>query len=160
MKIRILKATCAVTIAALLMGASARMAQAQFPYVPSIPFSHNDAARTVVTAAVIAATIYFIARYEADEHQRQVAEMRARRSYAHMSAQRKQGMKSRKVRYIAVDTERGKKTSPKAKKTVMIYDTETQKIASNTAYDVEKSPAPGSTTKIDNYSAEYVGSGL
>jgi hypothetical protein len=160
MKTRILKATCAVTIAALLLDASARMAQAQFPYVPSLPYGHNDVARTVVTAAVIAATIYFIARYEATERQREVAEMRARRSYAHMSAQRKAGMKSRKVRYIAVDTEKGQKTSPKAKKTVMIYDTETQKIASNTAYDVEKSPAAGSTTKIDNYSAEYVGSGL
>jgi hypothetical protein len=159
MKTRFLKATCAVTIGALLLGASARTAQAQFPYIP-LPYSHNDAARTVVTAAVIAATIYFIARYEASERQREVAEMRARRSYAHMSAQRKAGMKSRKVRYIAVDTEKGQKTSPKAKKTVMIYDTETQKIASNTAYDVEKSPAPGSTTKIDNYSAEYVGSGL
>ena len=159
MKTRILKATCAVTIAALLLGASARVAQAQFPYIP-LPYGHNDAARTVVTAAVIAATIYFIARYEATERQRQVAEMRARRSYAHMSAQRKAGMKSRKVRYIAVDTEKGQKTSPKAKKTVMIYDTETQKIASNTAYDVEKSPSQGSTTKIDNYSAEYVGSGL
>jgi hypothetical protein len=160
MKTRLLKATCAMTIAALLLGASARMSQAQFPYVPSLPYGHNDVARTVVTAAVIAATIYFIARYEATERQRQVAEMRARRSYAHMSAQRRAGMKSRKVRYIAVDTEKGQKTSPKAKKTVMIYDTETQKIASNTAYDVEKSPSPGSTTKIDNYSAEYVGSGL
>jgi hypothetical protein len=160
MKTRILKVTCAVTIAAFLTGASARVAQAQFPFVPSLPFSSNSTAERVVTAAVIAATIYFIARYEADEHQRQVAEVRARRSYSHMSAQRKQGMKSRKVRYIAVDTERGKKTSPKAKKTVMIYDTQTQKIASNTAYDVEKSPSVGSTTKIDNYSAEYVGSGL
>jgi len=136
------------------------MAQAQFPYVPSLPFSHNNAAETVVTAAVIAATIYFIARYEATERQREVAEHRARRAYAGMPEQRKAVMKKKKVRYIAVDTEKGPKTSPKAKKTVMIYDTETQKIASNTAYDVEKSPAPGSTTKIDNYSAEYVGSGL
>src|SRR2546423_14337330 len=110
MKTRILKVTCAVTIAAVLMGASARVARAQFPYVPSMPFSHSSTAEKVVTAAVIAATIYFIARYEADERQRQVAEARARRSYAHMSVQRKQGMKSRKGRYIAVDTERGKKT--------------------------------------------------
>ena len=160
MKTRILKVTCAVTIAALLTGASARVAQAQFPYVPSLPFSSNSAAERVVTAAVIAATIYFIARYEATERQRQVAEMRARQSYAHMSPKRKQGMKSRKVRYIAVDTEKGAKTSPKAKKTVMIYDTETQKIASNTAYDVQKAPEVGSTAKIDNYSAEYVGSGM
>lgn len=59
-----------------------------------------------------------------------------------------------------MDTERGQASSPKAKKTVMIYDTQTQKVASNSAYDVEKPPTVGSTAKIDNYSAEYVGSGL
>lgn len=86
--------------------------------------------------------------------------MRARQSYAHMSAKRKANMKAKKVRYIAVDTERGEKTSPKARKTVMIYDTQTQKVASNVAYDVEKTPDVGATAKIDNYSAEYVGSGM
>src|SRR5437764_8796990 len=159
METRILKVTCAVTIAALLGSASVQVARAQFPYVPSLPFSNSTADR-VVTAAVIAATIYFIARYEATEHQRQVAEMRARQSYARMPEGRKTAMKKKKVRYIAVDTEKGQKTSPKAKKTVMIYDTQTQKVASNTAYDVEKPPAVGATAKIDNYSAEYVGSGL
>jgi outer membrane lipoprotein-sorting protein len=147
-------------IAALLGGASARELHAQFPYVPSLPFSHSSAADAAITAAVVAVTIYFIARYEATEHQRQVAEMRGRQSYARMPEGRKVAMKKKKVRYIAVDTEKGQKTSPKAKKTVMIYDTQTQKMASNTAYDVEKAPAVGSTAKIDNYSAEYVGSGL
>ena len=104
--------------------------------------------------------VYFIAKHEATERQRQVAEMRARQSYAHMSPKRKAGLKQRKVRYIAVDTEKGAKSSPKAKKTVMIYDTETQKVASNSAYDVEKPPNVGSTAKIDTYSAEHVGSGL
>jgi hypothetical protein len=160
MKTEILKATCAVTIAALLVGASAKVAHAQFPYVPSVPFSSNSTAQNVVTAVVIAATIYAIARYDATERQRQVAEQRARQSYARMPAGRKAEMKKKKVRYIAVDTEKGQKTSPKAKKTVMIYDTQTQRVASNTAYDVEKAPAVGSTAKIDNYSAEYVGSGL
>jgi hypothetical protein len=69
-------------------------------------------------------------------------------------------MKAKKVRYIAVDTERGKKTSPKAKKTLMVYDTQTNTVASNVAYDVEKAPAVGTTAKLDNYSAEYVGSGM
>jgi hypothetical protein len=160
MKTRILKVTCAVTIAAVMAAASTRVAQAQIPYVPSLPFSHSSAAETVVTAAVVAATIYFIAHYEATERQRQVAEQRARQSYARMPEGRKTAMKKKKVRYIAVDTEKGQKTSPKAKKTVMIYDTQTQKIASNTAYDVEKPPTVGATAKIDNYSAEYVGSGL
>jgi hypothetical protein len=77
-----------------------------------------------------------------------------------MPAQRRANMKAHKVRYIAVDTERGQKSSPKARKTVMIYDTQTQRVASNVAYDVEKAPSVGATAKIDNYSAEYVGSGM
>jgi hypothetical protein len=158
MKTRILKAACAMTVVAVLTGASAPIARAQFPYVPSLPFSSSGA--SVVTAAVVAATIYFIARYEATEHQRQIAEQRGRQSYARMSPKRKANMKAKKVRYIAVDTEKGQKTSPKAKKTVMIYDTESQRVASNVAYDVQKAPAVGSTAKIDSYSAEYVGSGL
>jgi hypothetical protein len=156
MNTRILKAACLLTAGALL----ASTARAQFPYVPSLPFSHSSAAEKVVTAAVIAMTIYFIARYEATERQRQVAEQRGRQSYARMSGKRRAEMKAKKVRYIAVDTERGQKSSPKARKTVMIYDTETQKVASNNAYDVEKAPGVGTTAKIDNYSAEYVGSGL
>jgi hypothetical protein len=160
MNTRILKAVCLLTAGAILASASLGTARAQFPYVPSLPFHNSSTAEKIVTAAVIAITIYSIARYEATEHQRQVAEVRARQSYAHMSGKRRADMKARKVRYIAVDTERGQKTSPKAKKTVMIYDTQTQKVASNTAYDVEKAPSVGTTAKIDNYSAEYVGSGL
>src|SRR2546430_10908482 len=75
MKTRILKVTCAVTIAALLGGASARVARAQFPYVPSLPFSHSIAADRVVTAAVSAPSIYFIARYEATARRRHEAEL-------------------------------------------------------------------------------------
>jgi hypothetical protein len=160
MKTRILKATCLVTVGALLATASVQKASAQIPYVPSFPFHSNSAAEHIVTAAVVTAIIYSIARYEADQHQRELAIARGRQSYAHMSPQRKQAMKAKKVRYIAVDTERGKKTSPKAKKTVMIYDTQTNTVANNVAYDVEKAPSVGSTAKIDNYSAEYVGSGL
>ena len=86
--------------------------------------------------------------------------MRGSQSYARMSPQRKANMKAKKVRYIAVDTERSRRASPKAKKTVMIYDMQTKRVANNVAYDVEKTPAVGETAKIDNYSAEYVGSGL
>jgi len=158
MNISTIKITCLLTAGAFLV--SAPIARPQIPYVPSLPFHHSSTAEKVVTAVVIAATIYFIARYEATERQREVAEMRARRAYAGMPQKRKTAMKAKKVRYIAVDTEKGPKTSPKAKKTVMIYDTETQKIATNTAYDVEKAPTVGTTAKIDSYSAEYVGSGL
>ena len=159
MKTPSLKVTCLLTVAVLFSGAT--IARAQIPYIP-VPFStsRSDAARTIVTAAVVTMVIYAIAKHEASERQRQVAEMRARQSYARMSAQRKANMKAKKVRYIAVDTERGAKSSPKAKKTVMIYDTQTQKVATNVAYDVEKTPSVGETAKIDNYSAEYVGAGM
>ena len=157
MKTSTIKIACLLTAGALL--ASAPLSRAQF-YVPSLPFSSNSAAEHIVTAAVVTAIIYSIAHYEATERQRQIAEQRASQSYARMSAQRKANMKAKKVRYIAVDTEKGAKTSPKAKKTVMIYDTQTQKVATNVAYDVQKTPSVGETAKIDNYSAEYVGSGL
>ena len=155
MKTSTIKFTCLLTAGALLASVSVSRAQ-----IPFIPFSSNSTAEHIVTAAVVTAIIYSIAHYEATEHQRQIAEQRARQSYARMSAQRKANMKAKKVRYIAVDTEKGAKTSPKAKKTVMIYDTQTQKVATNTAYDVEKTPGVGETAKIDNYSAEYVGSGM
>lgn len=160
MKTRLLKGACLLTVGALLASASVGTARAQFPFLPSLPHGGHDAAERIVTAAVIASVVYFIAKHEATERQRQVAEMRARQSYARMSSKRKANMKAKKVRYIAVETERGQASSPKAKKTVMIYDTQTQRVASNNAYDVAKTPAVGTTAKIDNYSAEYVGSGL
>lgn len=160
MNTRILKAVCLLTAGTILASAFVGTARAQIPYVPSLPFHNSSTAEKIVTAAVIAITIYAIARYEADQRQREVAIMRGRQSYARMSPQRKANMKAKKVRYIAVDTERSKKTSPKAKKTVMIYDTQTNTVANNVAYDVEKAPSVGATAKIDNYSAEYVGSGL
>jgi hypothetical protein len=158
MKTSTIKITCLITIGAFLLSASA--SRAQIPFVPSLPYVGSGPTERIVTAAVVTAIIYSIAHYEATEHQRQIAEQRARQSYARMSAQRRANMKAKKVRYIAVDTEKGAKTSPKAKKTVMIYDTQTQKVATNVAYDVQKTPSVGETAKIDNYSAEYVGSGL
>ena len=157
MKTFIIKICCVLTLGAFLSAAS--VARAQIPYLPSVGFG-GGTAEHVVTAAIVATVIYAIAQHEASERQRQIAEQRARQSYARMSTQRRASMKAKKVRYLAVDTERGQKSSPKAKKTVMVYDTQTQKVASNVAYDVEKTPSVGSTAKIDNYSAEYVGSGM
>ena len=160
MNTRIFKAACLLTAGAIVASASVGTVRAQIPFLPSIGSGPHSAARHVVHAAVVATVIYFVAKHQADERQRQLAEQRGRQSYARMSAKRKADMKAKKVRYIAVDTHRGAKSSPKAKKTVMIYDTQTQRVASNNAYDVAKTPAVGSTAKIDSYSAEYVGSGL
>jgi hypothetical protein len=102
---------------------------------------------------------YVIAKHQATERQHQIAEERAQRAYAQMSAERKSKMKARKTRYIAVDTEKNEQTSAEAKKSVMIWDTQSQEVVGNNVYDVKSPPPVGSTAKFDTYSAEYVGSG-
>jgi len=62
-------------------------------------------------------------------------------------------------RYIAVDTEKDEHTAPQAKKSVMIWDTQSQEVVGNNVYDVKSPPPVGATAKFDTYSAEYVGSG-
>ncbi len=111
------------------------------------------------TGAVIAAVTYVIAKHEATERQHRIAEERARAAYAQMSAERKRAMKQHKTRYIAVDTEKNQQTAPEAKKSVMIWDTQSQEVVGNNVYDVKSPPPVGSTAKFDTYSAEYVGSG-
>ena len=130
--------------------------------------------------AVVAVTTYIIAKHQATERQRQVAERRARIAYQRMMAEReaaaareeraaasrrtakptrKASTKKKVPRYIAVDTEKDQRTSPKAKKSVMIWDTQSQEIVGNNVYDVESTPSVGSTARFETYSAEYVGSG-
>lgn len=107
----------------------------------------------------MAATTYIIAKHQATVRQRQIAEQRARVYYAKLSPTKKTALKKKKVRYIAVDTEKNQKTSPKAKKAVMIWDTESEKVVGNNVYDVESTPAVGSTAKFETYSAQYVATG-
>jgi hypothetical protein len=109
----------------------------------------------IATGVAAGAVTYIIAKREATERQRRIAEERARAAYAaHQAA-----LKKRKVRYIAVDTEKDNRTSPNAKKSVMIWDTQSQEVVGNNVYDVKSPPAVGATAKFDTYSAEYVGSG-
>ncbi len=123
--------------------------------------STGQAAVTGAAAGALIGTVtYIIAKREATERQQRIAEERARLAYAQMSAERKATMKQKKVRYIAVDTEKDEHTDPAAKETVMVWDTETEKVASDKAYDVKTPPPVGSTAKFDTYSAEYVGLAL
>jgi len=107
------------------------------------------------TGAAIAAVTYIIAKHQATERQQRIANERAQRAYA----ERKSQLKARRTRYIAVDTVKDEHTSPGAKKSVMIWDTQSQEVVGNNVYDVKSPPPVGSTAKFDTYSAEYVGSG-
>ena len=105
--------------------------------------------------AVIGATAYVIATHQASERQRKIAEANARVYYGRVAASKK----PHKSRYIAVDTANDSRTSAKAKKSVMIWDTQSQQVVGNNVYDVQSTPRVGSTAKFETYNAEYVGSG-
>lgn len=147
--------TVSLLVAGIMLSQSC-FAQLPLPPIPYLPGGANTAAAAAAAAILV---VYIIERHEASERQREVANERARRAYSNMSPKRKAAMKSKKVRYIAVDTEKNDKTSPQAKKSVMVWDTEKQEVASGQVYDVKKSPDVGETAKFDKYSAEYVGSG-
>lgn len=115
-------------------------------------FGFNNLARIVQTQTM------FI-RQKATKEQIQVAEQRAKVYYTRLAPEKKTVLKKKKVRYIAVDTVRSKTTSPKAKKTVMIWDTQSEAVVGNDVYDLETAPTVGQTAKFDTYSAEYVGKG-
>lgn len=107
--------------------------------------------------ALTAVTVYVIAKHQADERQRRIAEARARTYYAKLDAEKKEEMKQKKVRYIAVDTE--KKDEYEGEKAVMVFDTQSQELVGNNVYDVKEAPKVGQTSKFDTYTAQYVGSG-
>jgi len=113
----------------------------------------------LATGAVVGMTTYIIAKHQATERQRRIAAQRAQVYYGRLAPAKRTALKKKKVRYIAVDTEKNEKTSPKAKRSVMIWDTQSESLVGNSVYDVQSTPSVGSTAKFDTYSAEYVGSG-
>ena len=124
--------------------------------------SGEAAAIGLATGAVVAVTVYIIAKHRATERQRQIAEDRARVAAARMESQRRKAVAAKapvrkKSRYIAVDTVKDEKST--GARSVMIFDTHSQEIVGNNVYDVKSAPPKGSVAKFDTYSAEYVGSG-
>ncbi len=140
MKTRTLRLFAALAACALLAGSVETFAQ-------------GGLARIIQTQTTII-------RHKATKEQMKVAEQRATTYYTRLAPEKKAVLKTKKVRYIAVDTVRSKETSPKAKKTVMIWDTQAAALASNDVYDLETPPPVGQTAKFETYAAEYVGTGI
>ena len=136
------------------------------------------------TGAVINATTFVIAKHQATERQRRIAEERARTAYQKMVAENRRreaaaaevskpqtsGKKpsvakrppkpAKLPRFIAVDTVKDERTAPKAKKSVMLWDTQAERVVGNDVYDISTSPPVGSTARFETYSAQYVASGI
>jgi hypothetical protein len=136
-----------------------------------------EAEGTGVMGAGLVRAVVIIAKYQASERQRTVANQRARAAYAKLvrraeqtrptpvrldagekkTATRKPARK-KLPRYIAVDTERD--TRSKGTKSIMIWDTQVQEVVGNEVYDISTPPRPLDTARFDTYSAQYVGIGL
>ncbi|MGC3988913.1 MAG: hypothetical protein QM796_04355 [Chthoniobacteraceae bacterium] len=113
----------------------------------------------VAAGALIGYTAYVISKHQATERQRALAAERAKVYYGKLSTEKKTALKKKKTRYIAVDTEKSESAPANTKKSVMIWDTQSQEVVGNDVYDVGSTPSKGSTAKFDTYSAEYVGTG-
>lgn len=94
---------------------------------------------------------YLYSKNRATIDQRRIAEARARLYYAQLSEEEQQ----RTNRYLAVNAPNTSKTQGQA---VMLYDTQT-KSASSHVYNMQKVPAVGNSTLLDNNHATYIGSG-
>ena len=165
----------------------------------SMGMSTADSIATGVAAgAMIGAVTYVIAKHEATERQRRIAEERARAITARMRAEAQQHARPEREhaekprahryskttraepeaasspvrhtaaaaaaakklpRYIAVDTVKDERTTPRAQKSVMIFDTQAGQVVGNNVYDVQAPPKVGSTARFETYTAQYVGSG-
>jgi hypothetical protein len=115
-------------------------------------------------AALAAGGAYIIAKQQASERQRKIAEQRARLYMAEQKAKEKKAQtaststsKKKKSRYIAVKTV--KEDNSKGQSQVMIFDTQSNQVVGNNVYDLKSSPKVGQTSKFDTYTAEYVGTG-
>lgn len=84
------------------------------------------------------------------------AEIVGREYVAKLTPAKRQYFKQQKIKHVAVKT---KSTSNTRGDQVMIYDIQSNKLASKTTFDVRVEPEVGSKIKFDTYVTEYVGNG-
>jgi hypothetical protein len=117
---------------------------------PSFAFGQHTLGRLIDTQAM------FI-RHTATKVQREAAERNARAYIAQLSLEKKQELKKKKVRYLAVPTVRDKETSPEAKEVLMIWDVPRETLVGKNVYELSTTPEIGKLASYDNLLAEYVG---
>ena len=110
-----------------------------------------------ISTGIIQGTVAIIAEHDATERQAQVATDRGK---AWTKRRNASAQTTGREHYIAVDTVPDANTSPKAVKSVMIFDTEAQQVVGKDVYDVQSPPPVGAIARFETYSAQYVGPGM
>ena len=98
-------------------------------------------------------------RHTATELQRRVATQNAKTYYARLEPRKKDELKKKNIRYLAVPTVRSKETSPKAKEVLMVWDIPRESLVGQYAYEVNTVPTVGEVASYDKMRAEYIGKG-
>jgi len=96
-------------------------------------------------------------RYTATKLQQQVAEQNARTYLAKLSPEKKQQLKKKKIRYLAVPTVPREEKASKAHENLMIWDVPRETLANKTVYELSTTLKNGTLAKYDNMEAEYIG---
>ncbi len=103
--------------------------------------------------AATAIVVAILEKHEATELQRKIAQERAEAYMAGLKAAEKQKIK--KQRYIAVDTQKDSRSKGKA--SVMVFDTQNDRLVGNDVYELQKAPPVGSAARFETVDATYVG---
>jgi hypothetical protein len=126
----------------------------EHPSQAAVIFAWGDHAisRTIETQTM------FI-RHTATELQRRIATQNAKTYYARLEPRKKDELKKKNIRYLAVPTVRSKETSPKAKEVLMVWDIPRESLAGQYVYEVNTVPNNGEVASYDKMRAEYIGKG-
>ena len=98
-------------------------------------------------------------RHTATELQRRIAAQNAKTYYAHLGPGKKNELKKKNIRYLAVPTVRSKQTSPKAKEVLMVWDIPRESLVGQNVYELNTAPTVGEVASYDKVRAEYIGKG-
>jgi hypothetical protein len=110
------------------------------------------------TSRIIETQTMFI-RHTATELQRRIAAQNAKTYYAHLGPRKKNELKKKNIRYLAVPTVRSKETSPKAKEVIMVWDMPRESLVGQNVYELNTVPTVGEVASYDKVRAEYIGKG-
>lgn len=116
-----------------------------------------------ISTPLIAGTVTVIAEHQATARQAQLTTERATawltRNHVPATRLTHRHHPRQARRYIAVDTSGDGRSSPQARRSVMIFDTEAQRVVGNSVYDVQTPPDLGTIARFDTYAAQYIGTG-
>ena len=96
---------------------------------------------------------------QATELQKRVAAQNAKAYYARLGAEKKNELKKKNIRYLAVPTVRTQETSSKAKEVVMIWSIDQKRLVGQNVCELKKVPRVGDVGTYDKKKAEYIGKG-